>query len=264
MYEPIKKLGQNFLSDPELSHKMVSALEIQNGDVVVEIGPGHGFLTQELSDQITDLHVPVYAVELDRRFAAKLEVMFEGVPNMYIEHADIMQWLPRFTSQRLSQGLVDTSLKILGSLPFYITSPILHQTIKTKPMPVRVVYLIQKEVAQKISAMPPDANYMSTFAQTFYDVSYLGDVQREKFEPVPKVDGGIIALTKKEGEYSLEFINKLEGFLHRAYKNPRKMLNKAFSPAELALENIDASLRPQNISPDQWVRLFMKLNPGVS
>src|SRR4030042_1205254 len=177
MYEPIKKLGQNFLSDPELASRMVGALGICDGDVVIEIGPGHGFLTEELSIYATKRNVKVYAVEIDRRFVDKLINMFEYEAEINVIEDDILHWLPEFTSER--------PIRIIGSLPFYITSPILHATIKMKSMPVSCVYLIQKEVADKTVSTKPDACYMSSFIQSFYSVQFLEVVSRDKFEPPP-------------------------------------------------------------------------------
>jgi 16S rRNA (adenine1518-N6/adenine1519-N6)-dimethyltransferase len=256
MYKAIKKLGQNFLSDPALAAFIVDNLSISEGDVLVEIGPGHGFLTEEISVRLENTHINLYAVEVDRRFAEKLETMFDKDPNVIILTEDILRWLPDFVSPK--------NIKVIGSLPFYITSPILHATVKMKKMPSMVVYLVQKEVAKKLTKGAPDASYLSSFVQTFYDVEYLGDVPRHKFDPKPNVDGGIVKLVKKPGEYEREFIQKYEGFLHRAYKNPRKMLNKAFSKEELALFGLDPQLRPQNVSAAAWLTYFRKLKQDAA
>ncbi|MBN1162856.1 ribosomal RNA small subunit methyltransferase A [Patescibacteria group bacterium] len=253
MYEPIKKLGQNFLSDPLLAGRMVDALDIQEGDVLIEVGAGHGFLTEELSNRIEGISVQVYAVEVDRRFSEKLATMFYDRSNVLIINQDILRWLPNFVSEK--------RIKLLGSLPYYITSPIIHTTMEMRKHPFKFVYLMQKEVAQKISAQAPDASYLSSFAQSFYVVEYLEDISKEKFEPIPKVDGGIVSFTRKEKDYTNEFIQKYEGFLHKAFSTPRKMLNKVFTKQELRLINIDPKLRPQNIQPEQWLDAFIKLNP---
>lgn len=254
MYEPIKNLGQNFLTDYQYVNKMVDALNLVSGDTVVEIGPGLGVLTERLSKKLIGSGSVVYAVELDERFVTKLESMFLHDLDLHVVHADILKWLPNFEFK-------DT-FKIFGSLPYYITSPILHATIKLNKRPEVCVYLIQKEVAEKVCSHVPDACYLSTFVQTFFNVEYLGVVPKPKFVPEPKVDGGIIRLTKKDVDFSLNQIEKYEGFLHKAFRNPRKMLNKAFSKEILVKAEINPSFRPQEVSLTKWLDLF-KIETGI-
>ena len=121
MYESVKSLGQNFLSKASVVEPMVSALDIKDGEDIIEIGPGHGVLTESLLHRVSDRDVKVYSVEVDERFARKLFGMYVGEPVIEIVHADILKWLPTFTSER--------KVKVFGSLPYYITSPILHSVI---------------------------------------------------------------------------------------------------------------------------------------
>lgn len=250
LYSPVKALGQNFLLEKPISENMVRALDIQEGDVVVEIGSGLGALTVTIVN-IVPRSVHVFAVEIDERFIGKLENMFSEASNLRVVHADILSWLPQFDAPE--------GFKVIGSLPYNITSPIVHMLVKKQPQPAVCVLLVQKEVAEKISAPKDTANFLSSFVQTFYDVAYLESVSRDLFDPSPKVDGGIIKLTKKQPLISYEDIEKYEGFLHKGFSRPRKMLNKPFSKDELALANIDGNLRPQNITPDMWVEMFKVL-----
>ena len=253
MYKPIKSLGQNFLTDKSIVRKMVDALELKNDDFVIEIGPGHGVLTQELAELLNYPESKIYAIDIDERFSTKLDDMFVTRDNVIIINEDILKWLPNFESDR--------PFKILGSLPYYITSPILHETIKMKVQPEICVLLVQKEVAHKIAAQAPDSSYLSVFAQTFYNVEYIGTVERKRFIPEPKVDGGIIKLKKIPGvSMDHETLHKYEGFLHRAFASPRKMLNKPFSKEELALVGIDGNKRPQNLSAPEWLNFFYRIS----
>lgn len=251
MLKPDKSLGQNFLMDLELVRKMVDALELKSGDVVVEIGPGLGVLTAELVKRAVE-NVTVHAVEIDKRFVDNLKRAFLDYLDVNIVEANILDWFPRFNPA--------TPFKILGSLPYYITSPIIHSIIKMKKRPELCVLLVQKEVADKIVSSAPDASYLSTFVQTFYDVEYLGKVDKARFKPEPKVDGGIIKLREKSlVEISEEDMAKYEGFLHRGFSSPRKMLNKVFKPDELAKIGVDGNLRPQNLSAEKWIEVFKAL-----
>jgi 16S rRNA (adenine1518-N6/adenine1519-N6)-dimethyltransferase len=247
MYKPIKGWGQNFLLDRRVVAKLVDALDLVPGDTVVEIGPGLGILTEELGSRLDYKELTVYAVEIDIRFVEKLQTMFLSHPNLHVIEANILDWLPQFESEK--------PYKILGSLPYYITSPIVHTIVKMRSPADICVLLIQKEVAEKITAKAPDSSYLSVFVQTFYEVSYLGSVDKSKFSPPPKVDGGLIKLVKRE-EAPIWDMDRYEGFLHRAYSSPRKMLNKVFSKEELDKAGLDASKRPHDYGREDWVKAF--------
>ena len=252
MYEPVKSLGQNFLIKSSVVDLMVDSLDIANGEDIIEIGPGHGVLTETLLHRISGRDVKVYSVEVDERFAVKLLGMYATEPAVEIIHADILKWLPTFTSGR--------KVKVFGSLPYYITSPILHAVIKMNVMPESAVFLVQKEVAEKVCSKVPDASYLSTFVQTFYNAEHLFNVPKMEFSPSPKVDGAVIKLTGKDIVMDRDTIEKYEGFLHRAFSHPRKMLNKPFSKEELANGGIDPKLRPQNLGPEEWLEFYRILN----
>lgn len=252
MFKPKKTLGQNFLTDVSAAREMVEALRIETGEEVIEIGPGQGVLTNLLLEKAGKVSTKIYAVELDKRLFQNLVSKYESEKNIEFYCNDILQWLPKFSTEK--------EFKIIGSIPYYITSPIIHQIIKMKKRPHAFVLLIQKEVAEKIKNKAPDASYMSSFVQTFFDVRYLGKVTSDKFYPQPQVDSGIIKFTLKSGDFSQEFIRKYEGFLHRAYSSPRKMLNKVFKKEELEKGKIDGSLRAQNLNAEEWLEFFNILN----
>lgn len=247
MFTPIKRLGQNFLKDTKTIGKMVQALEAKPGEEVIEIGPGLGAVTRIILETYGHGEVDIKAVEIDVRFVDKLKNMFaEYKKSFEVIEANVLDWLPQYTTEK--------NFKIIGSLPYYITSPIVHEIIKMQKQPEIVVILIQKEVAQKIAAKAPDSSYFSVFVQTFYEVEYIGTVSRKEFSPVPQVDAGILKLTKREG-IDID-IRKYEGFLHKAYANPRKMLNKAFYQDEINRAGIDPTKRPQNYNWENWLRFF--------
>ena len=258
MFKPHKELGQNFLTDRSVANSMVEALDIQNGDEVVEIGPGHGIVTEFLVEKIKDLDVKIHAVELDSRLYQELKTLYSENEKIEIIKDNILDWLPRFSTDKTFS--TDRTLKIIGSIPYYITSPIIHKIIKMRPVPKTVVLLVQKEVAEKIKSTAPDSSYMSSFVQAFFDLKYLGKVPSKKFNPEPKVDGGIIKMTRKNIDFDPELIRKIEGFLHRAYSNPRKMLNKVFKKEELEKGNINPSLRAQNLNAEEWLNFYKKIN----
>ncbi|MFC1622088.1 16S rRNA (adenine(1518)-N(6)/adenine(1519)-N(6))-dimethyltransferase RsmA [Patescibacteria group bacterium] len=232
-----KELGQNFLKGPEIPQKMVEYLDLQENDLVLEIGPGDGAVTNFLIEKDAE----IIAVEIDEHFAETLSKKFL---NIQVINENILEWLPQFKPEK--------EFKIIGSLPYYITSPILHETIRSGAS--NCVFLIQKEVARKIADKAPDASYLSTFVQTFYDVEYLETVDRSKFKPEPNVDSAIIRLKKRES--NIEDIKKYEGFLHRGFSNPRKMLKKSLPIELLEKSEVDPNDRAQHISMEKWVELF--------
>jgi len=259
MFKPHRYLGQNFLIDRTIADQMVSALEIENGDEIVEIGSGFGIITEALLKKSKDKKVKINAVEIDGRLYKNLVERFSGEERIEFHNEDFLRWFPQFSFQR--------ELKIIGSVPYYITSPIIHQIIKADRRPKIAILLVQKEVAEKIKSTAPDSSYLSSFVQTFFDVQYLGKVPSKKFNPEPEVDGGILKLVRREEGVFFDnagsppdFIKKYEGFLHKAYSNPRKMLNKVFKKEELEKGKIDPQLRPQNLNAEEWLNFFKTLN----
>lgn len=252
MFRPNKSLGQNFLTDKSVAFQMVEALDIKDGDRIVEIGPGHGVVTASLTEFIKSFNSKIYAVELDSRLYEELKYLYKDFEKIEVIHGNILDWLSGFTPEG--------NLKIIGSIPYYITSPIIHKIIKMKIFPDSVVLLIQKEVAEKIKDAPPDSSYMSSFVQTFFNVQYLGKVPSKKFYPEPQVDGGILKMTRKNTAFDGDFIRKYEGFLHRAYSNPRKMLNKIFKQEDLKKGKIDPHIRAQNLGSEEWLNFYKVLN----
>jgi len=251
LYKPKKSLGQNFMLNSDISNVMVNSLDLAPTDTVVEIGSGLGGLTQKLSEALFEYGSKIYAVEIDPRFIPKLKEMFKEALNISTIEADILKWLP--------QHRFDRDFKVLGSLPYYITSPILHCLVRLERRPSKSVILIQKEVAKKISASVGKASYLSTFLQTFYAIEYLQMVPSYVFKPEPKVDGAIVSLTRKEVPEFLEdveIVEKYKGFLHKGFQSPRKMLNKPFKKAELERVGVDSTKRPQTLDVSTWVRMF--------
>lgn len=247
MIKPIKKLGQNFLVDKKISEKLVSYLCVESGDTIIEIGPGKGALTSILVSK-SPLESKIIAVEIDERFIRLLNLKFTPKTNVKIVHANILDYLPTFKCEK--------KLKIIGALPYYITSPILHSVIKMNPQPEIAVFVVQKEVGEKVANIKNKMNYLAAFIQAFYDVTYLGVIKKEKFDPVPSVDSAIIKLTKNEVHLTHSDINEYEDFLHSKFKHPKKMINKVFTKEELSEYSVSGELRPHEIDIKTWLNLF--------
>jgi 16S rRNA (adenine1518-N6/adenine1519-N6)-dimethyltransferase len=258
-FETNKKLGQNFLKDAGVVDKMVNALGISEGDVVLEIGVGTGALTRKVVTHLKNDNKLV-GIDVDARFVDFLEKEFSSRENVRIVKESVLDFLPNFAP--------DAPLKVLGSLPYYITSPILHAIVKMPVRPAVTILLIQKEVAEKI--LNKKSNYLSTFMQTFFDVESLGVVPSSSFDPAPKVDSTVIKLVGKSTDApasralpgTLKEIEEYEEFLHKGFKFPKKMLNKAFVQSELEAASVDGNLRPHNLPTEKWLDFFhvLRLN----
>ena len=251
MLKPIKGLGQNFIIESGVASNMVNALGMEKNDLVVEIGAGLGALTKILVKEAKKKKTKVQAIEIDERYVKELKKRFSMQKNLTVFKADVLSWLPRFRPGK--------EFKVIGSLPYYITSPILHAVARHKGNISICVLLMQKEVGRKISAKAPKASYLSVYLQTFYKIKVLEIIPRSFFEPIPKVDGVIVRMTKiKNPPIAENELMNYEEFLHKAFSKPRKMLNKVFSKKMLKELGIDEKLRPQHIEVKNWIKLYEK------
>ncbi len=244
-----KALGQNFLTGSSVAQLMVEALDIQKADEIIEIGAGTGAVTQRLVPICNSQSAQLTAVEFDIDLIPSLKSEIAETEHVKIVIANILNYLDDFQTPQ------DSRLKLIGSLPYNITSPLVHRLLKNNPMPDTCVFLIQKEVAQKICCQVPDSNYLSVFVQTFYDPKILKIVAKNLFDPVPQVDGAIIKLTKKSDTLPIN-VSRYEKFLHRVFSHPRKMLNKVFTKEELSNFQLDGTKRAQNYGSKEYLVAF--------
>jgi 16S rRNA (adenine1518-N6/adenine1519-N6)-dimethyltransferase len=239
-------LGQHFLKNKNEIKKMVEALDAKPGDVIIEIGPGQGAVTRELVELYGGKDIRIVTVEVDSSLVEKLRKTF---PNIEVVEEDILKWLWKFDPEA-------RPIKIIGSLPYYITTPILQEIVRMPARPETCVLLVQKEVADKILQTPPESVPISVLVQTFFEVEGLGHIDKSDFSPEPEVDGGILKLARKD--IGLD-VRKYEGFLRKVFANPRKMLNKTFDADELNQAGLDGNMRPQNYGWENWVNAFRML-----
>ncbi len=179
-----KSLGQNFLVDPNLQRKIVDAVEPGPHDTVVEVGPGQGALTELLADAAGRL----VAVELDDRLAETLSERFQHEPTVRIVHADILEWEPG--------ELLESRPKVVGNIPYNITSPLLFRLLQWRPVPERIVVMVQREVGDRILAETGEKAYgaLTVGIRATADVERLFHVGRGAFRPVPNVDSTVLAI----------------------------------------------------------------------
>lgn len=259
-----KSLGQNFLVDPNIQRKIVDALEPGPDNEVLEIGPGTGALTRHLAGRVRRL----IAVELDDRLIPELNERYGAQPGVEIVHADVLK-LELAT-------LVDdpAGLKVIGNIPYYITTPILFWLLDRPDRPERIVLMVQKEVADRILAPPGDRAYgaLSVGVRTVAAVEYLFTVSRGAFRPVPAVDSAVIRITplqppplRPEEEEDVRALTRAAFGWRR--KQLQRILRDApgygLGPGEVReieeATGLELDARPETLSPDRFIRLAKAL-----
>lgn len=264
MKRPKRSLAQNFLVDPNIQRKIVEALELRAGAVVVEIGPGQGALTQHLAGSVRRL----VAVEKDDALAAALARRFAGSPDVEIVRADALEVLPA------ELGVDPPETQVLGNLPYNITSPLLFHLLSPVWRPLRLVLMIQREVADRILADPGGRDYgaLSVGVRSVAAVERLFGVGRNAFRPVPGVDSTVLRLTPyRPPRLRPEEEENLRALTRAAFGQRRKQLQKILrSAAGYGLDHADVARleeesglslerRPEELAPDELLDLSRRL-----
>ena len=250
-----KHLGQNFLVNMGVTDKMTAAADLSSKDVVLEVGPGLGALTRELAWRVKK----VIAVEKDRVLAGFLVKELSGVD---IIEQDILKF---------SLETLPPSYKVVASIPFAITAPLIRKLLEADNSPSLLVLLVQKEVAQRICARPPDMNLLAASVQFYAQVSIVATVKKGVFWPQPKVDAAILKLVplgkKPEIDPALFFRVAKAGFLHprkQLLNNIKEGLGMKKQEAEklLAACNISPARRAETLSIADWILLAKEFTMG--
>lgn len=248
-----KSLGQNFLNDPAVVDRIVSALDLGPDDSVVEIGPGHGALTEQLIRQAGR----VIAIEFDRDLVVPLNARFDGHANFSLISGDAL-------SIDLADVLRETTPgqnKLAANLPYNISTPILQRLIEFRHIFSRLVLMFQKEVVERITAMPgnSDRGFLSVLVENAFETEHLFDVPPTAFRPVPKVWSAVVRLTPTRSTVQDE--KRFRDLLSRAFGQKRKtILNNlkgtvGNAAQTLADADIDPGRRAETLSLDEWARV---------
>jgi len=246
--KPKKQLGQNFLIDKGIVNLIVDTANVNNNDIVIEPGSGLGIVTERL----VKTGAQVVGIEIDTRLAAVLQKRFVGNKNFYLKNEDIL----KSDFNILTKG---QSYKVVGSIPYQISSPLIHKILFEKSHPDLVCIVIQKEVAEKIVGGKNKGTYLSNMVNMFYKSEIIKIIKPEAFDPVPKVDSALLLLTLKSKLPQID-LKKFKGFLHKAFANRRKMLNKTFSVENLQLAGIKHTARAQEVSLNNFIKLYKILH----
>lgn len=236
-----KRLGQHFLINTAALKKIAAALEIKPGDIIVEIGPGHGELTKELRSK--NKEVRVIAIEKDRRLAEDLRRKFADGKNVEIAEGDALRLLPSVT-----QNLKPITYKVAGNIPYYITGHLLRVIGCLEPKPERCVFTVQKEVAERLAAQPPRMNRMAASVQFWAEPKILFSLPKSDFYPPPKVNStAILFITKEYPKTAAENYYRTVKIL---FRQPRKTLLNNLIGAGLSRKEANEILERSGLSPD--------------
>ncbi len=256
-----KSLGQNWLHDPFVTHDMANSLLVGKGDLIVEVGPGGGALTEALLETGAD----VLGVEIDQRMVGILNKKWKKEPRLKVLHADILQ-------SDIAEITDGRDFVIVGNLPYHITSSLLFNLMdhaRSNPGTLkRIVVLLQYEVANRIASKAGSSEYsiLSVFLRMWGEPEFLMKVDRKKFTPPPKVHAGVIRLDVSEKPlYPLPHWPTFKKLVKGTFGKRRKMLRNSMA----GIPNIgnweaidfDWTRRPQTLSAEEFANLAVKLIP---
>lgn len=251
---PIKRLGQNFLTDKKAVEKIINAAEIKPRETVLEIGPGLGALTKKLAKKAKK----VIAVEKDPKMAAILKETLRDCKNIEIVNEDIL----KFNTRRKIQ---DTRYKVVGSLPFYLTAPIIRRFLENAGVqPPQMTVVVQKEVGERICVSQrtgssnktkkknPKMSLLAVSVQFYAEPKIMGYISKKSFWPQPKVDSAILRIDPKIKKDKKTDRQKFFQVVKTGFSQPRKQLiNNLSKGMNLSREKVEKWLLENNIRPVQ-------------
>ena len=248
-----KSLGQNFLIREAIYEKIISAVEPASEDNIIEIGPGLGTLTQYLAKS----GAKIIAVEKDRDLIGHLTSKLIKSKNVTIIEGDIL----KFKVEDLN--LEPTKYKVVGNIPYYITSHLLRRILEKWPKPKSITLLVQKEVAKRIVAKPPNMSMLGVSVQYYSSPKIISYVSKSNFLPQPKVDSAIIKLeprvNNQESRINSEkfFKTARAGFAEKRKQLINNLsaglkLSKKSVEEKLNLIDIDPKRRAETLTIEEW------------
>ena len=252
---PSKKYGQNYLVDQGAIHKIIETAGLSSSDVVIEIGPGFGTLTQSLSLRAQK----VFAFEIEKKLQSYWEEQKKELKNVEIIWGNALKEFPNLE-------LAEKPYKVVANLPYQITSPLIRLFLEHFLPPETMTLMVQKEVGERICARPGQMSLLSVAVQYYAEARYVATVPRSSFWPSPQVDSAIIHLTfrpstQEKIDTDLFFTIVKAGFSSRRKvlrknvegvlaKDRRSLIQSIFDKLHVSSE-----VRAQELSVEQWIDL---------
>ena len=249
-----KHLGQHFLKDENVAAKIAETLSYTGYDHLLEIGPGMGVLTKYLLQKEVDVHV----IEIDTESVTYLEEHYPALEGK-IHEKDFLKY-------DVSEIIQQDQFAIIGNFPYNISSQIVFKMLELRQFIPEFSGMFQKEVAQRICEKEGSKTYgiLSVLVQAFYEAEYLFTVPPSVFNPPPKVDSGVLRLSRKK-DFSLPCDEKLFfRVVKTAFQQRRKTLRnslKSFNLPDDIKEDIIFTKRPEQLNTEQFIELTRKIEP---
>jgi len=241
--KPKKGLGQNFLIDKNILQKIIDAANISPEDTILEVGPGVGTLTQELAKKAKR----VVAVEKDEAMIKILKENLKDLDNVEIIQGDILK--VDYLKFKIE------NYKVVANIPYYLTSPLIRKFLEVENKPEEIILMIQKEVAHRICATPPDMNLLAVSVQFYANPKIVFNVSKNSFWPIPKVDSAIIKITPHTShceEGKAQRSNLFFKVVKAGFSQPRKQIGGNLSKMlKIERKKVDELLTKNNLSSTQ-------------
>ena len=242
-----QNIGQNFLVDGTIIDKICNSVNVNDGEKILEIGPGIGYLTKELKKYNTNL----IAFEIDKDTKKYLDELEDDKTKIVYED---------FLKVNLNDYYnLNDKIHVIENIPYYITTPIIEHVIKSKLNVIDMTLMVQKEVADRLTSDcgNREYGYISVYLNYYFDLKKIVDVDKSCFKPMPKVDSSVISLTR-HNKYKVFF-----KFVSTAFKMKRKNLKNNFKDYNLdiiekVLSNykLDLTHRAEELSIDIFIDLY--------
>jgi 16S rRNA (adenine1518-N6/adenine1519-N6)-dimethyltransferase len=262
-HRPKKAFGQNFLIDPIDINKIITAINSQASDVILEIGPGLGALTTGI---VNNCH-KLFAVEIDNNLAAKLREDFSQeisqnklvVINQDVLQLDLLQLFSNYNN-----SAHNSVIRVIGNLPYNISTPLLFKVLQSKVAIKDLHFLLQQEVAERLIAIPGNKVYgrLSVMAQYHAQINILFDIDPEAFKPIPKVNSSLVKFIPYTIAQLPIQANNYQHFydlVTTAFSKRRKIIANSLkiygSEIDWHQLNIDPKLRPESLTVKDFVKI---------
>ena len=266
-FKPTRSLGQNFLVNTEIAEKICAAANLEQKDIVLEVGPGYGVLTEIIVGKVHCL----FAIEKDRRLYSWLIKRFKGYDNLKIINGDILKVNPAELAK-------NHKIKFISNLPYNITSPVLELLLDNRNLYSTIVIMVQKEVGDRIASKPGTKVFgsLSVISQTYFDIKKVCAVPSGSFKPRPKVDSVVLKMVPTD-----KFCKMIRdpvlfnSIVRSSFSSRRKMISNSLRSSFdresieqcLTESGIDGKRRAETVGIDEFIKLantFYQLQQSIS
>lgn len=247
---PKKRWGQNFLIDPNILRKIVRTIDPKPGDTIIEIGAGKGALTQFLLDSKATIH----AFEIDSELIPELKKQFSSQSNFFLHHTDAL------TLDFTSIAPKKLKIRVAGNIPYNITSPLLFKIFKYSEIIDDVHFLVQREIARRLCAVPKTKEYgiLSVITQFYGSTSIAFDVSPKVFRPIPEVYSSLVSIKIHPVIDNSEFRQNYHTVVRTAFGKRRKTLRNSLSNLPINKSGdspIDLGRRAESLNIEEFINL---------